>query len=762
MKYVGTVPILSAPVFYDRSKKRVWYILAVTILLCICLAVCMLELIPAQLAPIWHETVNQNPVFPRQVLNETKNGSLPVIGFGELLRIDVVKRLDGKIYLADPFSDAILRLATDDEDATIGKSNYVLEYFGQMPDHTIALTFDDGPSGDFTPQILDVLSKNHVPATFFNVGENVVSNPAVFQRMVREGHMVGNHTLTHIKFGGGDLLDREEIIGSSRLMAAQGYETRLFRLPYGEEEVNPLGMFMAQQLGYVDVSYDIDTDDWQYDDAGQAVPVPKLYGTDSHVVLMHDGGGNRAGTIKLLQSFIDEAKARGYKFTTLAPILPSGFLPQRIQPTATDQVSWDIAWTILALPNILITYLFWFAVGSLSITLCVYVVMAMVRDRRYRQRQWPGSIATKDQPFVSVIMPAHNEAKVIKATLNALRASIYNNLEVIVVSNASTDKTVAVLTEYAKGWRKLRVVDLPKQGKVLALNEAVSLAKGDIIVMLDADTRFERETVMRLVRHFDDPNLGAVAGHVKVGNRCNFLTAWQALEYLASACVTRMAEAAMGAIMIVPGACSAWRKSAILAAGGLSDNTLAEDCDLSLCLQRLGYRIEEDKEALAFTEAPMGLRMLAKQRLRWTFGNLQALFKHRDMLLRPRYGALGMVVLPYALLSIVVPLVFTPLMYMAAILSLVYGNWHSIALFGSFVMIVQFITSLAAVIIARERLSHLFLVPFYRFVYEPLRTYIIFASLFKAVGGRERATGWNSPVRTNTVLAWSNKNGGSY
>lgn len=185
---------------------------------------------------------------------------------------------------------------------------------------------------------------------------------------------------------------------------------------------------------------------------------------------------------------------------------------------------------------------------------------------------------------------------------------------------------------------------------------------------LDADTQFAPSTIANLLRHFaadPDGRLGAVAGVVKVGNRHNLVTRWQAVEYIAQIGVERAAQDALGAIMIVPGACAAWRKTALQEAGGYSEATLAEDFDLTLTLHRLRYRVTQDDDAIAYTEAPEPLAALVKQRTRWVYGSLQTLWKHRALLCDP--GWLGMVLMPFTMLAIVVPLVFLPLVYVVAV-----------------------------------------------------------------------------------------------
>jgi biofilm PGA synthesis N-glycosyltransferase PgaC len=360
---------------------------------------------------------------------------------------------------------------------------------------------------------------------------------------------------------------------------------------------------------------------------------------------------------------------------------------------------------------------------------------------------------------VSVVLAAYNEEKVILRTLSELRRSDYpqTRFEVIAVNDGSKDETLSILEKYATEWPQLLVVDQENSGKSSAMNNGVNHAssKSTVIVTMDADTLFRRNTIRMLARHFlrtqPGVRVGAVAGHVKVGNRCNILTAWQSLEYISGICVTRMAERVLHAISIVPGACSAWNRKAFEEIGGFCDDTMAEDCDATLALQRRGYMILQENNAIADTEAPETIRALAKQRKRWTYGNIQALWKHRSMLFRPRYGVLGLVALPYAALSLLVPLLFMPLTFVAAGMSVAAGNWHSIAWYAAFVAAVHMIISLTAVVMARERLWHLLVVPIYRLIYEPLRAYLLYASAYRAIKGT--IVQWDKLERTNTVRA---------
>jgi biofilm PGA synthesis N-glycosyltransferase PgaC len=770
------------PVFFDRTGKRLRYFVRGAAALIVIALVLVAVMVPVVLAPVWTAPDNRDIGFPRNFLATNDPEKVPVIGEGDdsiFHRVVRVVWQDDRcpetsnqlrcphLNLVDPVTNAELRPATDEEMQAIGGScasfcpaAYAIERYGHPADHQLMLTFDDGPDPAFTPQVLDVLSREQVPATFFVVGEHVVEHPDLFRRIIREGHMAGNHTMTHPRSfdAQSDLRNREELIGNDHVMrATAGYATTLFRIPHGDPEHNALALLQAQQLGYLHVDADLDSRDWAVE-PGNDVALPPLDG-NGHVVLMHDGGGDRAATVRMLEQFIAQAKQQGYTFTTLAPLLPANHLPTKgVAPGLADEATVLGLDAVIVGPRVLLGFLFWLGIGTLTVMSAVYLTLALVTRRRDKQRPWL-DCPTENLPVVSVVLAAYNEEKVIQRTLAALRDQDYppEKFEVIAVNDGSADRTLQILHSCASWWPHLRIVSQPNSGKSSALNNGVNHARNDatVIVTLDADTLFGPTTLGMLARHFahntGGQRVGAVAGHVKVGNRINILTAWQSLEYISGICVTRLAESMMGAIWIVPGACSAWRREALQRMGGFPGDTMAEDADATLMLHRLGYTIRQENEAVGYTEAPESIRDLAKQRKRWTYGNIQALWKHRVMVLRPKYGLLGMVSLPYALLSLLVPLVFLPLAVYSATASLAEGNWRSIALFAAFVALVHLIISVTAIAIARERWWHLLVVPIYRLIYEPLRAYLLVASAYRVIRGT--AVQWDKLERRNSVRA---------
>jgi len=263
---------------------------------------------------------------------------------------------------------------------------------------------------------------------------------------------------------------------------------------------------------------------------------------------------------------------------------------------------------------------------------------------------------------------------------------------------------------------------------------------------------FTPDTVSQLACGFASDRrgrLGAVAGNVKVGNLGNPLTRWQALEYIMQIGVDRCAQELLRAIVVVPGACAAWRRSAVIRCRGFSPAAAAEDCDLALQLQQHGYRVAQNLQAVAFTEAPETFRQLSRQRFRWTYGNAQALWKHRAMILNPRYGWLGLFSLPSAALSIVMPIVFLPFVYAMAAVSLNQHNGRLLLVYAAIFLAVQLIQAVAGVALTRERPVHLLIVPIYRLIGEPLRAYLLYKCAVMALRGTR--SGWHKATRRGTV-----------
>lgn len=673
-------------------------------------------------------------------------------------------------------------IKVDDANATITAetytkmpASYVIYRSGEMPGK-IALTFDDGPDPQWTPKILDILKEKGVHATFFVIGENGAANPRLLQRLMAEGHDVGNHTFTHPNLGETpDSVAAIEINATQRLIEAlTGRSTRLIRPPYlgdaeptSAEEIAP--MKVAEKLGYLTVGLKIDPDDWQRPPADLIVQRVVAQATDpdpdkrGQIVLLHDAGGDRSATVAALPKLIDALRAKGFEFVPVSD-LAKWTKDQAMPPVPSDEASpvvnrylfFTWAWVQEAATTLFIAAI---ALGlARLVLLCGLAIYGRARAAK------EGVPPNADDLSVSVLIPAYNEARVIAASIRHILASTHRKLQVIVIDDGSTDGTSDVVRNAFAGDERVTLIATENGGKARAVNIGLARADGDIVVALDADTQFEPETISRLVRWFADPAVGAVAGNAKVGNRLNMLTRWQALEYITAQNLERRALATLNCITVVPGAVGAWRREAILKLGGFPSNTLAEDQDLTIAVQRAGYTVLFDDQAIAWTEAPDTIRGLARQRFRWAFGTLQCLWKHRAVTFNPRYGALGLVAFPQVwmfqiLLALVSPLIDLALIYQILRTYTDYlqhgeqfnqSNLMIMATYYAVFMAVDLGAALIAFLLEKkEDKSLLWWLVLQRFGYRQIMYYVVAKSVLRALQGK--IVGWGKLERKATV-----------
>jgi len=663
----------------------------------------------------------------------------------------------------------------DDETYTKLPTGYVIRQFGAAK-KKIALTFDDGPDPQWTPAILDILRREHVPGTFFVIGSNVEANPDLVERELAQGEEIGNHTFTHP-----NLSDTPpeavslELNATQRLLEALiGRSVVYFRPPYlgdaeptDADEIAPVEI--AQSLGYVAVGEHVDPVDWEMPGVNKIVQrtLDEVRGAkpDSprNIVLFHDAGGDRSQTVAALPAVIDELKKEGYTFVTvsdLAGITRDQAMPP-LSPTVallTDRV------VFLALSGIgHVLYICFLAAIWLGVSRLFFLGGLAIWNRRWETTAF-GQPPTEEKFHVSVIIPAYNEESVIVSTVKGILSSTYRDLDVIVVDDGSKDRTHEVLTANFGANPRVDIMRLPNGGKAGALNAGLAKATGEVVVALDADTQFDPDTIPRLVRWFEDAEVGAVAGNAKVGNRINMITRWQALEYIVAQNLERRALAALGTLTVIPGAVGAWRRSVLLELGGFGSDTLAEDQDLTIALQRAGHHVVFDSSAVAWTEAPATVRGLAKQRFRWAYGTLQCLWKYRSMTFNPRYEALGMLALPQVWLFQIILTAFAPLADLLLLWQLIW-QWlaymehgaefqnNDLIVIGIY-YVAFIVVDLVAAIIGfamerRENWSLLWWLPLQRFGYRQIMYYVVIRSLFTAIRGP--SVGWGKLERKGTV-----------
>lgn len=557
---------------------------------------------------------------------------------------------------------------------------YVVSRTGAKP-KLVALTFDDGPDADWTPKILDILDSRHVPGTFFVIGENAVQNEGLMRRIAAEGHEIGNHSYTHPNLANvPDAEVRIELNATQRVVEAYtGRSTRLFRAPYfGDaepttaDEIGPA--LIAQQAGYTVVGLHVDPADWKRPgvDAIVNTTIDEVTHPDadraSNIVLLHDGGGNREQTVAALPRIIDGLRAQGYSFVPVSALagLPHDVVMPRVTPSDQAAVRFDVGiFQMLAAIQSGLVWLFFLAI-ALGMGRAVLMTVLAVAGRN----RMPAPSMPETPPRVSVIIPAYNEERVIETSVRRVLDSEGADIEVIVADDGSHDRTSEIVTRVFGDDPRVRLLTLVNGGKAAALNRALELATAPIIVALDADTQFEPLTIARLARWFDDPDVGGVAGNAKVGNRVNLVTRWQAVEYVTAQNVERRALARFDAMMVIPGAVGAWRREALDDVGGYPTDTLAEDQDLTIAIQRNGWRVAYDVDAVAWTESPETFKALAKQRYRWAFGTLQCLWKHGRIVLDRNPAGLALIGVPQTWLFQILFAAVSPLIDLALLVSI--------------------------------------------------------------------------------------------
>ena len=619
----------------------------------------------------------------------------------------------------------------------------------------VALTFDDGPDPEWTPQILDILREKQAKASFFLVGLKAESRPDLVRRILEEGHEVGVHTYFHPDLS--TVSQRRlvlELNATQHLLEGLLHRsTLLFRPPYNvdsrpglAEEVQPL--LHAQDLGYVTVAQSLDTQDWDRPGVAAILAKVKAGRGEGNTLLMHDAGGDRTQTVEALPRIIDWLRARGDEIVPLGAL--AGIPPQTLMPPldkGEDELITRTGFDVLRF----LERFFWsfMILATLLVLLRTLIVLWLALRHRRRLRISPPPPPT-EPPAVSVLIAAYNEEKVIAATLRSVLASRHaGELEVVVVDDGSGDRTAEEVAAIAAADPRVRLVRQPNLGKAKALQNALAQARHQALIMLDADTQFAPDTLPELIRYLVLPGVGAVSGHVKVGNPRTWMGRFQSLEYTCGFNLDRRAYDELDCITVVPGAACAVRREALEQAGGISDDTLAEDTDLTLELKRNGWSVRYNPQAVAWTEAPETVTALAKQRVRWSFGTLQCLWKHGDLLFNPRYGWLAFFSLPSIALFQMFLVAMIPLVDALLIASLVWGFGLSIAHYALIFLLVDLVLALLATLMEEEPpLRALYILPM-RLLYRPLLAYAVWRSLLRALRGRW--SGWSKLERRGNV-----------
>ncbi|MEU7582735.1 glycosyltransferase [Streptomyces sp. NPDC041068] len=624
-----------------------------------------------------------------------------------------------------------------------------------VPDHKLVLTFDDGPDPEWTPKVLDVLKEHHAHGVFFVTGTMASRHPDLVQRMVDEGHEVGLHTFNHpdLSYQSTSRIDWELSQNQLALAGAAGIRTSLFRPPYSsfadamDDKSYPVTKYIGSR-GYLTVVNNTDSEDWKRPGVEEIIRRATPKGGEGAIVLMHDSGGDRSQTVAALDRFLPELRKQGYEFGNLTEALDA---PSAHREVTGVELWKGKAWVFLVGASEHITDGLVIALAVIGVLVFtrfgLMLLLSAVHARRVRRRGfgWGQSVT---EP-VSVLVPAYNEAKCIEATVRSLMASDHP-IEVVVIDDGSSDGTARIV----EGLRlpNVRVVRQQNAGKPAALNRGIANARFDIIVMMDGDTVFEQSTVRELVQPFGDPRVGAVAGNAKVGNRDSLIGAWQHIEYVMGFNLDRRMYDMLRCMPTIPGAVGAFRRSALERVGGMSDDTLAEDTDITMALHRDGWRVVYAEKARAWTEAPESVQQLWSQRYRWSYGTMQAIWKHRRAAVeKGPSGRFGRVGLPLVSLFMVLAPLLAPLIDVFLLYGLVFGPTQKTIAAWLGVLAVQAVCAAYAFRLDRERMTHLISLPLQQILYRQLMYVVLLQSWITALtGGRLR---WQKLRRTGVVEA---------
>lgn len=622
----------------------------------------------------------------------------------------------------------------------------------QRPEHSkkISLTFDDGPEPEATAHIVETLKRHGVPATFFFIGAQVLAYPDLARLVAAEGFEVGNHTFTHaLSVHDSPERLRAELGATEQLLELTvGTHIRYYRPPYLlaigiDPAPNPWISTIpannwALALGYVPVGIDIDSHDWDAQTSQEVVAKFKQQVADNkHIVLFHD----TPYTAAALDEILTWLTAEGYQLVpltdVLAPTAASGAVMARTSVFTPAESAYlffiSHTWQSIGVLGVMM-------VGFLLLRIAVLGLLLLCT----RQQVEPPPLVR--YPLISVLIPAYNEEDNIEAAIKSVLQNLYPRREVLVLNDGSTDNTHDIVRRVSAQYPKaVRHIELANGGKARALTLGAHEASGEILVVLDADAVLDPDALHAFARHFADPGVGAVAGKVYTTNTRGLLAKFQALEYCVGQNIEKRAISALGIVGVVPGPAGAWRRQAVLDAGGFPEDTLVEDQDMTLTLLRWGWRIPYEPRAIAYTETPATLRSFLAQRFRWVYGTIQCFWKHAGGVVERPLSPMSLVLIPNIFIfGIVLPLLY-PIVDTVLVVSILFGWWHEAVLPILAFTILDILFAAWGLHGERRLYKLIFVVPLLRVVYRQLLYYTVVRGLVRAIEGTGVA--WNKVAR---------------
>ncbi|MGD0066289.1 MAG: bifunctional polysaccharide deacetylase/glycosyltransferase family 2 protein [Streptosporangiaceae bacterium] len=672
---------------------------------------------------------------------------VPVIGQGVFQRIVRIVTDGNATYAVDPFTGKSVQSLTSLEQHATRDCRYAIEEYGTVPQDTVVLAYDNGPTAQWTPQLLGILQAYRVHATFFDTGTNILAIPQIFDAEVSTGNVVGNETLDNPELTrqtGAQA--RQEVVTNAQIIATTAkYQSHLFYTPsVGTSEPaveqNIFATLVGQQLGFADVN--LENASWDYQVSAHQVPA--LHRNGAGVVLViHDGGGSQAGPLQASIKLIRQAEGLGYKFVTIPQLLsPQNFggpMAGPVQPSLNDRVGYLVYWGPHVLQATLLQAFMRYMTISIGLITLAWI-LAAAWGRWYNYRRAPSWHPDR----VSVLIPAWNESKVIRRTVESiLRYSYDFEVEIVIVDDGSTDNTWEIAQELHAEYPSVKIYDKENGGKAKALNYGLFIGvTTDYTLIIDADTIVaDGETIPRLARWFVDPKIGVVAGRTKAGYRGKgvrekMLAEFQSTEYDLGIAVLRTAQDWMNGIVIVPGSCSMFRTALLREVGGFKSHLIAEDAAAGMELRRRfpGMRIRQDITAVALTEVPLTVKTLCNQWRRWNFGVMQVMMDHREIFVRPdKYGGLTLQ-LWWSLYGLIVPTLLLPVTYIMIVVTAFNRSWQNLLIYPAIFIIYRIVSTLVSMVIMREWMNPLTSI-WYRIINDPLQIYLAMTCWYKVLSG---------------------------
>ena len=294
------------------------------------------------------------------------------------------------------------------------------------------------------------------------------------------------------------------------------------------------------------------------------------------------------------------------------------------------------------------------------------------------------------EPTITLSVPAYNEEQTIAKTISSLVKLKYpkEKMQIVVANDGSTDSTAALVRELIKKYKGYNIMLLNKEngGKASALNAVLAVTEGELFAVVDADSRVDKKSLRFVVPHFTDPEIGGTISRIRVDGPKNFLERIQRFEYIMSS-MLRKIMAMIGTLAITPGVLSVYRTQLIRKLGGfVKDRTnLTEDLEIALRLKAHGYKIAMEDRSITHTKVPSSVKMVWKQRVRWSRGYIYNLWNYRKMLFSRKHGFYGLFQMPVDILAICTLVLSISLITYAFFSDIFESLWRAVTIKGYFI-----------------------------------------------------------------------------